>query len=86
MQLIELVDDVLSVWRIWCEIESNIYTSVWVSISAQKRLFWRVFGAQISQVPKIEVLNLIRLLLGVGLPLRKPYIQLLGEDFSILGT
>ena len=43
------------------------------------------------QVPKMEALNLIRLFLGVGFPLHKPYISrihtaYMGEDASFLGT
>ena len=37
------------------------------------------------QVPKMEVLNLIRLFWGVGFPLHKPYIQLIQVSTSILG-
>ena len=84
--MIELVDDVLSVWGKSVKLKATYIPPFGCPVSAQKRLFWRVFGAQISQVPKIEVLNLIRLLFGVGLSLHKPYIQLIGEDFSISGT
>ena len=38
------------------------------------------------QVPKMEVLKLIRLILGVGFPLHKPYIQLIQVSTSSLGT
>ena len=43
----------------------------------QKR--WMGFGEnhQPVQVPKMEVLNLIRLFWGMGFPLHKPYIQLI---------
>ena len=35
------------------------------------------FIHQPVQVPKMEILNLIRLFWGIGFPLHKPYIQLI---------